>query len=58
VIVRQRPGTAQGFLFMTLEDETGLANAIVTPDVFQQQRFRLRWATTLKIDGPLQKVDG
>ena len=58
VIVRQRPGTAQGFLFVTLEDETGLANAIVTPDVFQQQRVLLRRARILKIGGPLQKVDG
>jgi error-prone DNA polymerase len=58
VIVRQRPGTAQGFLFVTLEDETGLANAIVTPDVFQHQRVLLRRARILKVGGPLQKVDG
>jgi DNA polymerase III alpha subunit len=56
VIVRQRPGTAQGFLFVTLEDETGLANAIVTPDVFQHQRVLLRRARILKVGGPLQKV--
>jgi hypothetical protein len=43
---------------VTLDDKTGLANAIVTPDVFQQQWVRLRRATTLKIGGPLQKVDG
>src|SRR4029077_7038599 len=35
VIVRQRPGTAKGFLFITLEDETGISNVIVTPDLFQ-----------------------
>ena len=58
VIVRQRPGTAQGFLYVTLEDETGITNAIVTPDVFQQQRALLRRAKILKIGGPLQKVDG
>lgn len=54
---RRRPGTAQGFFFVTLEDETGLANAILKPDVFQRQRIRLRRARTLKIGDPLQKVD-
>ncbi len=34
VLVRQRPGTAKGFVFLSLEDETGIANVIVTPDVF------------------------
>ena len=37
VIVRQRPGTAKGFVFLSLEDETGVANAIITPDLFHQQ---------------------
>ncbi|MGH9351747.1 MAG: error-prone DNA polymerase, partial [Terriglobia bacterium] len=36
VICRQRPGTAKGFVFLSIEDETGIANAIVTPDLFQR----------------------
>jgi len=40
VIARQRPGTAKGFVFLSLEDETGVANAIVTPDLFQKNQFR------------------
>ncbi len=39
VIARQRPGTAKGFVFLSLEDETGVANAIVNPDLFQQNRL-------------------
>jgi error-prone DNA polymerase len=58
VIVRQRPGTAAGFMFVTLEDETGLANAIVTPDIFQANRTLLHRAQILIIEGPLQKQDG
>ena len=41
VIVRQRPGTAKGFVFLSLEDETGVANAIITPDLFHQNRLLL-----------------
>jgi error-prone DNA polymerase len=58
VIVRQRPGTAKGFLFITLEDETGIANAIVTPDIFQANRTILHRATVLVVEGPLQKQQG
>jgi error-prone DNA polymerase len=58
VIVRQRPGTAKGFLFITLEDETGIANLIVTPDLFQQNRLLLRSAGILLAEGVLQQVDG
>ena len=36
VIARQRPGTAKGFVFLSLEDETGIANAIITPQLFEQ----------------------
>ncbi|OLE57072.1 MAG: hypothetical protein AUG13_05725 [Chloroflexi bacterium 13_1_20CM_2_59_7] len=39
VIARQRPGTAKGFVFLSLEDETGVANAIITPDLFQKNRL-------------------
>ncbi len=41
VITRQRPGTAKGFVFLSLEDETGVANAIITPDLFHQNRLLL-----------------
>jgi error-prone DNA polymerase len=58
VIVRQRPGTASGFMFLTLEDETGIANAIVTPDIFQANRTILHRAQILIVEGPLQKQDG
>jgi error-prone DNA polymerase len=58
VIVRQRPGTAKGFLFITLEDETGISNLIVTPDLFQQNRLLLRSAGILLAEGVLQQVDG
>jgi error-prone DNA polymerase len=58
VIVRQRPGTAVGFMFLTLEDETGIANAIVTPDLFQANRTLLHRAQILIVEGPLQKQDG
>ncbi len=58
VIVRQRPGTAKGFLFMTLEDETGTSNAIVLPDFFQDHRTELQSAGILLIEGPLQNQDG
>jgi error-prone DNA polymerase len=58
VIVRQRPGTASGFMFLTLEDETGLSNAIVTPDIFQANRTILHRAQILIVEGPLQKHDG
>ncbi len=54
----QRPGTAKGFLFITLEDETGIANLIVTPGLFQKNRLLLRSAGILLAEGVLQTVDG
>ncbi len=57
VIARQRPGTARGFLFLSLEDETGIANAIVTPDLFVQNRAVLVSHPFLLIEGVLQKQD-
>jgi error-prone DNA polymerase len=57
VIVRQRPGTAKGFFFLTLEDETGISNAIVTPDLFHQHRALLSSASILLVEGILQKQD-
>ncbi len=57
VIARQRPGTARGFVFLSLEDETGIANAIVTPDVFDQNRWLLSSAPFLLVEGRLQNQD-
>jgi error-prone DNA polymerase len=58
VIVRQRPGTAKGFVFLSLEDETGIANVIVTPQVFARQRLALVTAPLLLVEGILQSQDG
>jgi error-prone DNA polymerase len=58
VITRQRPGTAKGFVFLTLEDETGLVNVIVRPDVYEKFRRTIRQSDTLIIEGQLQKESG
>jgi error-prone DNA polymerase len=58
VIVRQRPGSAKGTCFVTLEDETGTANGVITPDAFQRLRAPLHTAALLEIAGPVQNVDG
>ncbi len=58
VIVRQRPGTAKGLLFLTLEDETGTANAIVTPEQRRRNRACLHTAGLLLVEGRLQSRDG
>jgi error-prone DNA polymerase len=58
VIARQRPGTAKGFVFLSLEDETGVSNAIITPDLFQQNRLLLASEQFLMIEGVLQNQDG
>jgi error-prone DNA polymerase len=57
VIARQRPGTAHGFVFLSLEDETGIANAIVTPDMFDRHRLLLGREKFLLVEGVLQKQD-
>jgi error-prone DNA polymerase len=57
VIARQRPGTAKGFVFLSLEDETGLANIIVTPDVLEQNRATIIQGKFLLFEGPLQNID-
>jgi error-prone DNA polymerase len=54
VICRQRPGTAKGFVFLTLEDETGLVNVIVTPKRFEQQALLIARSPLLLIRGTLQ----
>jgi error-prone DNA polymerase len=58
VITRQRPGTAKGFVFLTLEDETGIANIIVRPDLFARDRLVIVEEPFLIIDGVLQIQDG
>ena len=58
VIVRQLPETAKGFFFITLEDETGFANAIITPKLFSAERPLLISAPSLIIEGVLQNLDG
>ncbi len=57
VIVRQRPGTAHGFVFLSIEDETGISNVIVTPDVFERNRAVLVNAPFLFVEGTLQNAD-
>jgi len=58
VIVRQRPGTAKGFVFLSLEDETGIANVIVTPGLFARRRLPLVSEPFLFVEGILQMQDG
>jgi len=58
VITRQRPGTAKGFVFLTLEDETGIANIIVRPDLFARDRLVVIEEPFLVIDGVLHNQDG
>lgn len=58
VLVRQRPGSAKGVIFMTLEDETGVANAIVWPAVFEKYRSTVMGARLVKIRGKLQSQSG
>ncbi|MEO8682912.1 MAG: OB-fold nucleic acid binding domain-containing protein, partial [Vicinamibacterales bacterium] len=58
VITRQRPGTAKGFVFLTLEDETGIANIIVRPDLYASQRLTIVESSFLLVEGVLQNQDG
>ncbi|HSV63131.1 MAG TPA: error-prone DNA polymerase [Chthoniobacterales bacterium] len=57
VICRQRPGTAKGFVFISLEDETGVSNAIVTPDLFERMRLLITEEPFLVIEGVVQNTD-
>src|SRR6266568_1746714 len=57
VICRQRPGTAKGFVFISLEDETGVSNAIVTPDLFEETRLLITEEPFLAIEGEVQNTD-
>jgi len=57
VITRQRPGTAKGFVFLTLEDETGISNIIVRPDVFARERVTILEEPFLLVEGILQNQE-
>ncbi len=56
VIARQRPGTAKGFIFLSLEDETGISNAIITPDLYEHNRLTIH-EHFLMIEGTLQNLE-
>jgi error-prone DNA polymerase len=58
VIARQRPGTAKGFVFLSMEDETGIANIIITPDLFERERILITRSRFLDIEGKLQIQNG
>ena len=58
VITRQRPGTAKGFVFLTLEDETGISNIIIRPDVYARDKAIVVESPFLLVDGWLQVQDG
>ena len=58
VIARQRPGTAKGFVFLSLEDETGISNAIISPDVLEQNRLLILAEKFLLLEGELQNQEG
>jgi error-prone DNA polymerase len=57
VICRQRPGTAKGFVFLSIEDETGIANAIITPPVFEEYHVIVVHQPFLIIEGQLQNQE-
>ncbi|HEX4156585.1 MAG TPA: error-prone DNA polymerase [Acidobacteriaceae bacterium] len=58
IIARQRPGTAKGFIFLSMEDETGIANVIITPDLYDRDRLLVTRSKFLLVEGPLQNQDG
>ena len=58
VITRQRPGTAKGFVFLTLEDETGIANIIIRPDLYATARLVVIESPFLLVEGVLQNQEG
>jgi error-prone DNA polymerase len=58
VITRQRPGTAKGFVFLTLEDETGISNIIIRPDLYATERLTVVESSFLLVEGLLQNQDG
>ena len=58
VIARQRPGTAQGFIFLSMEDETGISNVIINPKLYEAERILVTRGKFLKIYGKLQNQNG
>ncbi len=58
VIARQRPGTAKGFVFLSLEDESGISNAIIRPDLYERNRVAVTSGKILLVEGTLQNQDG
>ncbi len=58
VLIRQRPGSSKGVVFITIEDETGVANLVIWPDLFERQRKIVMAARLMAIDGIVQKEDG
>jgi error-prone DNA polymerase len=58
VIARQRPGTAEGFIFLSLEDETGISNAIINPQLYERNRITVTRGKFLHVEGVLQNQDG
>lgn len=58
IIARQRPGTAKGFIFLSMEDETGIANVIVTPDLYERERLTVTRSKFLLVEGSLQNQNG
>ena len=57
-IVRQRPGTAKGFVFLSLEDETGISNIVIDPPTFEKNRRPILASALLVVEGRLEKYDG
>jgi error-prone DNA polymerase len=57
IIARQRPGTAKGFIFLSMEDETGIANVIVTPDLYERDRLTVTRSKFILAEGILQNQD-
>jgi error-prone DNA polymerase len=58
IIARQRPGTAKGFVFLSLEDETGISNAIISPDILEKNRATILAEKFLLLEGALQNQEG
>ncbi|MBA3525460.1 MAG: error-prone DNA polymerase [Sphingomonas sp.] len=58
VLIRQRPGSSKGVVFITIEDETGVANLVIWPDLFERQRKIVMGARLMAVDGIVQKEEG
>jgi error-prone DNA polymerase len=58
VICRQRPGTAKGLVFLSLEDETGISNAVIMPDVFDRERTNVLENAYVMVEGEMQNIRG